>query len=343
MTDRRAEIMKCISRKWFIYVVLLVMTLLAYPCKVQAAAGETTQATNVSDTAPSESETGKKQIVKLKKPAITSVAATTKGTIELQWKKVKGANRYEIYRKKKNQKNYVRIAWTQKLKYTDKKGKKNTTYYYKIRAVYVDGQKNITGASSRSQRHKCKVRNKNPKVAYVGDSIMTGFSGYGILRGRKNSRVFAAVGMNTWKFNSSKEMQALLQYNPDRMYIMMGVNSLWSSDSDALNSLLESYEKIIKKCRKRNANIEIFVIGVAPVGRNASVSSNAVRKFNSLLKKMASKMESVYYYSLSDSLADSNGYLLSKYAAGDGVHWRRETYDYVLKKWDSYTKKVYWK
>lgn len=285
---------------------------------------------------------GDGQIKKLKKTKITSIAATDEGTVELKWNKVSGANRYIIYRKKSGDNRYIRVTSVKNTKYVDKKGKANATYFYRIQPINRNDDKKVLARGESSTAKKCKVRKKNPKIAYAGDSIMTGFTCYNILKGKKNCKVFAAVGANPKKYISSSEMTALLKYNPDRLYIMLGVNSLWSSDSSWLNSLWTDYEKILQKCRKKNPNMEIVVVGVAPVGKKASISKSAVNKFNKILKEKVSKKSGMYYCDMTSYLADSNGYLLSKYSAGDGVHWQIKTYSYVLEKWNKFSEKIYW-
>jgi len=282
------------------------------------------------------------KIKKLNKTKITSIAATNKGTVQIKWNKVKNANRYRVYRKKSGQKKYTLIKGTTSTSYVDKTGKANTTYYYYIKPVKLDENKKVVAAGDASKVRKCKVRKKNPKIAYAGDSIMTGFTCYNILEDRDKSRVFAAVSMTPKKYLSSSEMKALLKYNPDRLYIMMGVNSLWTTDSKWLNDMWEDYEKILNKCRKKNKHMEIVVVSVAPVGKNASVSKSAVNKFNKILKKNVEKKTGMYYCDIGPALADSNGYLRSKYSAKDGVHWKVSTYDYVLGKWDKFSEKIYW-
>jgi len=287
-------------------------------------------------------ETKKEEIKKLGKTEITSVMATQKGTVKLNWGKVAGANKYEIYRKVKGQKGINLLTTTKKAKFVDKNGQANTSYIYRIRPICVDDQNKIVAAGEKSQSVKCKVRKKNPKIAYAGDSIMTGFSIYNVLKGRKNARVFAGIGLNTGSFATSEQMQSMLKYNPDRLYIMLGVNSLWSTDSKRLNTMWSQYEKILKKCREKNPNMEIIVVGVAPVGKGAKISQKAVNKFNKLLESKVSKKAGMHYCDMSQVLCDSTGYLNPAYSGGDGIHWKSSTYFEVIKHWDNFAKDIQW-
>lgn len=82
------------------------------------------------------------------KPAAPSVVGSyAKRKIKLTWKKVKGADTYYVYKKKKNGK-YEKIKETGKLYYCDYDVKKGKTYTYEVVAVSkVDG-KQITGKVS---------------------------------------------------------------------------------------------------------------------------------------------------------------------------------------------------
>lgn len=70
---------------------------------------------------------------------VTAVKAKrVKSKVKLTWKKVKGADGYEIYRATSKKGKYQKIKTLKKgtiVSYTDGKAKKGKTYYYKVRAV----------------------------------------------------------------------------------------------------------------------------------------------------------------------------------------------------------------
>jgi C1A family cysteine protease len=84
------------------------------------------------------------QTVSLKKAAVKSGSAT------LLWKKTAGAKGYEVYRSGKKNGTYKKVATVKNCSYTDKKLKKNTTYYYKIRAYKSSNGKKFYGKFSSS-------------------------------------------------------------------------------------------------------------------------------------------------------------------------------------------------
>jgi C1A family cysteine protease len=90
------------------------------------------------------------------KSASTSIAktkslkkSTVKTTsVKLIWGKTAGAKGYEIYRSSKKNGTYQKVATVKKCSYTNKNMKKNTTYYYKVRAYKTSGGKKIYGKFS---------------------------------------------------------------------------------------------------------------------------------------------------------------------------------------------------
>jgi len=88
-----------------------------------------------------------KRKVVLAKPALTA-KTRNKTSINLSWKKVDGAQQYEIYRATKKNGKYTKIATTKSRKYTSNKLKRNTQYFYRIRAVQKIGNKTYRSSFS---------------------------------------------------------------------------------------------------------------------------------------------------------------------------------------------------
>ena len=71
----------------------------------------------------------------LSDPVVAVMRNTSKKQIKLMWYKVKGAEKYVIYRKAGQSGEYEEIAATTRLKYTDKDLNPKTKYYYKVEPV----------------------------------------------------------------------------------------------------------------------------------------------------------------------------------------------------------------
>ncbi len=115
--------------------------------------------------APYKSSTvGKKSSAVSAKPSLAkpkSVAATAKGskTVNVSWKKVSGASGYEVYRADSKKGTYKKVATIKKgstVSYKNKKLKKGTTYYYKVRAYRTVGKKKVYSSYSSVVSAKAK-------------------------------------------------------------------------------------------------------------------------------------------------------------------------------------------
>ena len=78
-----------------------------------------------------------KRTCDLKRPVATAKSKTKK-QVKLTWKRVKGADRYVVYRSNAKNGTYKKIYTTKKLKLINIKLKSGKTYYYKVKAIDKD-------------------------------------------------------------------------------------------------------------------------------------------------------------------------------------------------------------
>jgi lysophospholipase L1-like esterase len=166
---------------------------------------------------------------------------------------------------------------------------------------------------------------------------MSGLSVYGIVSG-SGKKVIYKVGTSPYGFYNGSTMDELLDYKPDRMFIMLGMNSLVGSPSGSqMDSSISSYKSIIKDCLKENPDMQVIVLPVSPTRPSATVKNSNINTFNKKLKKMAKKL-GVYYYDYTSCLKGSDGTLSSSYSAGDGIHLTPTAYRKFKEKLDDYGK-----
>lgn len=94
----------------------------------------------------------------VKVPKIKKINANA-GKASLTWKKSAKASGYEVYMSKKAKTHYKRIGTIKKVKvtkYTSKKLKKGTTYYFKLRAYVKQGSKKAYTSYSKVKSIKIK-------------------------------------------------------------------------------------------------------------------------------------------------------------------------------------------
>jgi hypothetical protein len=301
---------------------------------------DSSQTEETSGTEPGETETETESetiALKLDTPVLSSTK-TTASKVYLTWKRVSNASKYRIYRSAQKAGKYKLIKSTSDLKYTDSTVKAGKTYYYKLKAEGKD-KNGASVYSGFSKSLAVKTNKKVTKTAYVGDSVMSGMDVYNIITG-KGKKVIYKIGVSPKNFYNGTPMDDLLGYNPDRMYIMLGMNSLVGSPSSkAIDTQISYYKKIIKECLKKNPDMQVIVLPVSPTRPSATVKNANINKFNSKLKKMAKGLK-VNYYDYRSVIKNTDGTLKASCCAGDGIHLTSAAYSSIKKKLDNYGKKL---
>ena len=258
----------------------------------------------------------------------------------LNWKKVKGAYRYRIYRKAPGKKKYKKVATVKKSKrsWTDKHAAVHKTYRYQVKAVAKNGK--VLAESK-------KVKQKAKKTVLVGDSTMRAVREYYVLPKRYT---VTKIGVNTHSFmtqryadysingSAATGINKLISLHPDRIFIMMGMNELaWTS----VSGTVKGYEKIIKRIKKKLPKAEVVIMATSPTSANpgrGTPSNGKINRLNKALKKMA-KRRKVSYYAWSSAFKNKKGYLKASCNDGDGCHWTIKGARIVVKSVRKYTKK----
>lgn len=167
---------------------------------------------------------------------------------------------------------------------------------------------------------------------FIGDSIFTGFSGFGYL---EPDNVFAQVGLNpesatTKEINGVTAVKKAEMMQPDYICIMLGTNGLAFLSTDYM---AEEMSKLVDDLRAVSQNSEIVILSIPPVTA-AHESENpekipVIMDYNSKLQKVADD-KSCKYIDIFTMLQDDDGYLAVDYAEADGLHFLGKAYGVVL-------------
>lgn len=167
---------------------------------------------------------------------------------------------------------------------------------------------------------------------FIGDSIFTGFSGFGYL---DPNNVFAQVGLNpesatTKEINGVTAVKKAETMQPDYVCIMLGTNGLAFLSTDYM---AEEMSKLIDDLRTVSPNSEIVILSIPPVTA-AHESENpekipVIMDYNSKLQKVADD-KSCKFIDIFTMLQDDDGYLAVDYAEADGLHFLGKAYGVVL-------------
>ncbi len=182
-------------------------------------------------------------------------AKNDNGSIKVSWKAVKRADLYYVYRKNSDG-DYIKIGESKKLSFTDKKGKKNAFLYYKVRAVYKQDGKTITGKKSKSI--KVLSRYVNPDKKMVALTFDDGPSAHTkaiveCLYNNNSAATFFVVGNRISSYKDTVEYTY-------KMGCELGNHSyshpiLTSCSTDEIKSQIKKTNKKIKEVTGKNPTI----------------------------------------------------------------------------------------
>lgn len=179
-------------------------------------------------------------------------------------------------------------------------------------------------------------------VIFVGDSITEGIKLYDVM---SNVTVLASTGVNldtlytkdaiTLEDGSKVPiLEATKHYDPGKIYLMMGVNSLLS-DEDTFRA---SYSRVIDTLVEQHPDAILYVQSILPVTadyeqRQNAVADNAkIDRYNEVLKELAAEKK-VYYLNVAEVFKDADGCLPNSASPKDGIHfgssWYRTWFDYL--------------
>lgn len=92
----------------------------------------------------------------LKKAGIVSILPSQTGGISLEWKKVAGADSYQLYRKKNGEDAYSLLTTTAELSYLDKDTFSDGTYTYYVQPIRIVNGKGVVGKASKKVKIEWK-------------------------------------------------------------------------------------------------------------------------------------------------------------------------------------------
>ena len=165
-------------------------------------------------------------------------------------------------------------------------------------------------------------------AAFVGDSITTGIKLYDVM---SNADVFAETGLGLHnimtreciKMGDEKVtiLEALNRTQPNKIYIMLGGNSLASATGD----VFAAYDNFVTAIRAQHPDSIIYIQSMLPVHEakfkaqyNKNMTNATIDEFNGMLKEMCTE-KGYIYQDLASVFKDETGGMPSEYTP-DGVH-----------------------
>ena len=128
---------------------------------------------------------------------------------------------------------------------------------------------------------------------------------------------------------------AVAKERPFVLVLSFGLNGLEGFIKEPA-TFLRAYNALIEKGEALSPETRIILQSIYPVGENQSFKKDVqtvnshIRTLNQEIKKIASQHEGVRYADTASVLQDTDGSLLAKYDAGDGIHLTNEAYEKIL-------------
>lgn len=114
------------------------------------------------------------------------------------------------------------------------------------------------------------------------------------------------------------------QYNPTKVFLLIGTNDLDSNAEDIVDTTFNNIKEIVREIKEKRSDATIYVESVYPVNstiENSSAGNRTNKKIRNLNKKISSYCdgEVCNYINLFDDLIDEEGNLKQDYTE-DGLH-----------------------
>lgn len=179
-------------------------------------------------------------------------------------------------------------------------------------------------------------------AVFVGDSITTGLSGYGLFEA---DQVVASTSINLeaalYKTPFTNAAGApvsmadrVKELAPKKIYLMLGTNGIEWIDGE---KLADMYQRLVVKLKEAVPGAVFYIQSVFPVttaldqNPNRDLTNDKINAFNQRLMAIA-EAEGCYFLNVAEALRDENGALPADASPSDGVHFTVEYYQ----KWIEY-------
>ncbi len=176
-------------------------------------------------------------------------------------------------------------------------------------------------------------------TVFIGDSRTNAMAVYGLF---PPVQVFAEDGLNHQSARTKAYIsvdgvnyytisQALLNQNPNKVYIGFGINGIgWLTTEE----FFSEYVGMIQDVRSTLPNAKIVITSILPVSRTfeqiePTITNSLIDEYNGRLLSLA-KEQGVYYLDTASGVKDGNNGLNALYDSGDGLHLNKAAYSVIF-------------
>ena len=280
--------------------------------------------------------------VPLKKVASIRLVRYSTKAVKVTWIKNKKARYYRVYYSKNKPSGYKCYGITKENHLLVDKLENNTDYYFYVQACSKKKKSSQDSKASRTVHIRTKTYSR--KTIFAGDSITYGMGcAFPAMHIGGIKKIVAARGLKTNTFYTQRifhgqtGLQKLISEKPYRIYLMLGMNSILGTQQ---KDIIADFKHIIQSVQDACPKTSIVLCAIPPVSRAKKAFQPGFRKVpevNRKMKKLA-KQTGTDYFNYTGFLTDPEGYLKTKYSAGDGYHWNKAAYAKFSEKVEKYDK-----
>lgn len=117
-----------------------------------------------------------------------------------------------------------------------------------------------------------------------------------------------------------KSLSPVVKMKPEKVFILEGINELWSPNA----SILSRYREILRRIRQGSPRTVVFVQSVLPVVNRPDLSNDKIRGLNDGLRALCAETPGCVYIDLFSHFAVAGA--LNESLTSDGVHLRPDGY-----------------
>lgn len=178
-------------------------------------------------------------------------------------------------------------------------------------------------------------------AVFIGDSLSVGIETYEVMT---NAVVLASEGLNpqtilanTAVENKSgqevKVIDALKEYTPGKIYIMLGSNGFFWLEKSAF---INYYTEFVNQVKAQHPDAVIYIQSIMPVTKEKEQSdprfaNSIINEYNAEIIKMCEQL-GVNYVNCAEAVAGEDGALPQEASPSDGMHFTATYY----RKWMDY-------
>lgn len=160
--------------------------------------------------------------------------------------------------------------------------------------------------------------------------IISGIEHYGYL---DSSQVISDDNVTTDK--ATKFVDQIVSANPDKVFIMLGLNDLnYGTDIRSTDKITQYYKDLIHEIQDKLPNTKIHIVSVLPISKSyedkstVKISNNNIKELNQKLVQMVAT-DGVSYIDLYNAFTDGSGNLDSELTS-NGVALYNSCYGFML-------------